>query len=278
MTHSRAALIRSATAQLDKAGVDDPGRDARLLMRWASDLDGAGLATAMHDAPHSAQADRFAAAVVRRVRREPLSHITGQRLFWDRAFHVTSDVLDPRPESEMLIAEALHRGPFQRILDIGTGSGCLLLTLLAEWPAAAGTGTDASSAAIEIARKNADILDVADRADLTETDWTDGVDGPFDLIVTNPPYIAEAEIPGLSPEVRLFEPRAALTPGGDGLAAYHAIAPRTVELLNPGGLVLFEIGPTQYDAVAAILASAGLSVRMLVPDLDQRPRVVVAQA
>lgn len=278
MRATRAALIQQAVAQLTRAGVPDAMRDARLLMRWAGGHDGAGLAAAMHEIPSGVEADRFAQATQRRGTREPLSHITGQRLFWDRAFHVTPDVLDPRPETECLIADALHRGPFGRILDIGTGSGCILVTLLAEWQDASGIGTDISPVAIDIATRNAVAIGVNDRANLLQTNWTDDVTGPFDLIVSNPPYIGADEMADLSPEVRLHEPHAALTPGGDGLDAYRAIAPRLRPLLAPGGLVMVEIGPTQSEAVAALFASAGLNVQMIIPDLDQRARVVVAQA
>ena len=210
--------------------------------------------------------------------REPLSHITGIRSFWGRDFRVTPDVLDPRPETECLIAEALHRGPVQRLLDIGVGSGCILLTLLAEWPEATGVGTDTSAKALEIARTNAVSLGVANRAELLRTDWTDAASGPFGLIVTNPPYISAEEMAGLAPEVRLHEPTEALSPGGDGLDAYRAIAPRLGGLLAPGGLALLEIGPVQYEPVAALLANAGMNVLMVIPDLDQRARVIVAQS
>lgn len=278
MTATRAALIQQAVTKLTNAGVPDAIRDARLLMRWAGGHDGAGLAAAMNEETSPTEAAHFADAVDRRAAREPLSHITGQRLFWDRAFQVTPDVLDPRPETECLIADALHRGPFRRILDIGTGSGCILVTLLAEWPGATGIGTDTSLAALQIAARNAETLGVSARTEFVTTNWTDGVDGPFDLIVSNPPYIGADEMEHLSPEVRLHEPHAALTPGGDGLDAYRAIAPRLRPLLAPGGIVMVEIGPTQSEAVAALFAGAGLNVQMIIPDLDQRARVVVAQA
>ena len=278
MSMTRAALVRAAAERLAAAGVPDAGRDARLLMRWAGGRDGAGLAAVIEEPPGAEEAARFAAAADRRAAREPLSHITGERLFWDRAFRVSPDVLDPRPETEVLIAEALHRGPFGRILDIGTGSGCILLTLLAEWPGATGIGTDISAAALEIAAANAAALELSERAGFLLTDWTDRVAGPFDLIVSNPPYIAADEMAALSPEVRLHEPHGALSPGGDGLDAYRAIAPALRLLLAPGGLAMVEIGPTQYEAVAALLAAAGLNVLMVIPDLDQRARVIVAQA
>lgn len=276
MSHpTRTALLSDAVETLTAAGVPDPARDARLLLRWASGLEAAALSADLSAPPNDLEARRFAKAIARRASRAPVSHITGTRAFWGRAFRVTPDVLDPRPETETLIAEALHRGPFTRILDLGTGSGCILLTLLAEWPDATGLGTDTSTAALEVARANAASLEI-DRAALEHHDWWDGVDGQFDLIVSNPPYIAAEEMPHLSPDVRDHEPRAALTPGGDGLDAYRAIAAGVARHLAPGGVIMLEIGATQYHDVAAILAHAGLLVHAEIPDLDQRPRVIVA--
>lgn len=277
MSATRQALIGAASARLTEAGIPDAARDARLLMRWACGLDGAALAAAMEEVLSEQEAGAFTAGLERRAAREPLSHITGNRLFWDRHFRVTPDVLDPRPETECLVADALHRGPYRRVLDIGVGAGCILLTLLSEWPDATGVGTDISSAALAVAAQNAASLGVSDRAALVQTDWTDDVSGRFDLIVSNPPYVSEAEMRGLAPEVRDHEPALALSPGGDGLDAYRAIAPRLLGLLTPGGTVMVEIGPTQSEQVAAILAAAGLNVLMIIPDLDQRARVVVAQ-
>ena len=273
----RAALLREAVVRLAAAGIPDPARDARLALRWAAGLDGAALTAAL-DAPAGAEeAARFAQAISRRAAREPLSHVTGRREFWGREFGVGPEVLDPRPETEVLVGEALHRGPFARVLDLGTGSGCLLVTLLAEWSAATGLGTDISHAALVRAQSNADMLGVGGRASFALADWTDGIQGSFDLIVSNPPYVAEAEIAGLDAEVREHEPRIALTPGGDGLEAYRRIAVGVRRLLAPGGRLMVEIGPTQSHAVAAILAGGGLRVMGVIPDLDQRARVVIAQ-
>ena len=275
---TRAALLRAASETLAAAGIPDPAREARLALRWAAGLTGAGLAGALDEPAGADEARRFAEAIRRRAAREPLSHITGEREFWGRAFALGPQVLDPRPETETLVAEALHRGPFPRTLDLGTGSGCLLVTLLAEWPRAQGLGTDISAAALGVARANAERHGVAARAGFVRADWTDGVQGVFDLVVSNPPYIAEAEIAALEPEVRDHEPRIALTPGGDGLGAYHRIAAGVCRLMAPGALMMVEVGPTQSMAVAAILAGAGLNVTAVIPDLDQRARVVLAWA
>lgn len=275
---TRAELLRAATERLARAGVPDPARDARLALRWAAGLSGAAFAATLEAPAAEDEARRFAEAVRRRAGREPLSHITATRNFWGRQFAVGPDVLDPRPETEVLVAEALQRGPFRRVLDLGTGSGCLLVTLLAEWSEATGLGTDLSGAALAVARSNAVEHGVADRATFAEGDWTDGVEGHFDLVISNPPYLAASEIADLEPEVRDHEPRIALTPGGDGLGAYRRIAAGAGRVMARDAWLMVEIGPTQSDAVAAILAGAGLSVLRVIPDLDQRPRVILARS
>jgi release factor glutamine methyltransferase len=218
----------------------------------------------------------LAANLAARCQRQPVSQITGQRLFWGRNFRVTQDVLDPRPETESLIEAALAE-PFQRVLDLGTGTGAILLTLLAERPATSGLGIDLSPEALQVAQSNAETLGLAPRATFAQSDWFTAVPGQYDLIVSNPPYIAEAEMAALSPEVRLWEPHLALTPGGDGLDAYRAIAAGVVPHLAPGGRLLVEIGPTQGAAVAGLFTAAGLAEIRVLPDLDGRDRVVAAR-
>ena len=270
-------ILREALAQaiqrLDAAGIADAPRDARLLLAHALGIAPDRLTLVLRD-PAGAEQAAFGEAIARRAAREPVSHITGRRLFWGRAFHVTADVLDPRPETETLIAEALG-APFTRLLDLGTGSGAILLTLLAERPAARGLGCDLSPAALAVAEGNAATLGLSGRAEFRQGDWFGPVEGRFDLIVSNPPYIAEAEMAGLAPEV-LREPRMALTPGGDGLDAYRAIARGAGAHLTPGGRLMVEIGPTQGAAVAGLMAAAGLQGIALHPDFDGRDRVVSA--
>ncbi len=268
------AALRAATLRLAAAGVDGAARDARLLLAHALGVDPARVVLAL-DAPLGAAADAFAAAVAARAARRPLSHITGRRAFFGRSFRVTPDVLDPRPETEALVALALAE-PFARVLDLGTGSGCILITLLAERPGATGLGTDISAAALAVAAANAADHAVADRAGFRIADWVDGLSGVFDLIVSNPPYIAAAEMPALAPEV-LHEPHGALSPGGDGLAAYRAIAAGAAARLAAGGRLLVEIGATQGRVVAGILAAAGWTGIAIRPDLAGRDRVVLAR-
>ena len=274
---SGADALRFAIPRLRQAGVEDAARDARVLLGHALGIAPNRLTLHMSDLLPPEAAARFEAAIAARAARQPVSQITGQRLFWGRPFRVTRDVLDPRPETECLIAAALS-APFATVLDLGTGSGCILLTLLAERPSASGLGIDLSDAALAVARENAAALGLAARASFRASDWFAQVTGRFELIVANPPYIAAAEMPALAPEVRDWEPHLALTPGGDGLAAYRAIAAGAGAHLAPGGRLLVEIGPTQGAAVTALFRAAGLQGAAVHPDLDGRDRVVAARA
>jgi len=249
------ALARAAQA-LAAQTIPNPRREARLL------LDRAG-----------GDAVRLAALLARRIGGEPISHILGYRDFYLHRFEVTPDVLDPRPETETLVSMALE-APFSRVLDLGTGSGCILLSLLAARPDTTGLGVDISDAALAVARRNRAHLGLDARADLGRADWFEGVTGQFDLIVSNPPYIAAGEMAGLQPELS-HEPRAALTDEGDGLSAYRIICASLGPHLAPGGRVLVEIGPTQGAAVAALFREAGLTEVAIAPDLDGRDRVVI---
>lgn len=270
------AALAAAVPRLRAAGVEDAPRDARLLMAHALGVAPDRLALHIGEAMTEAQAQVFAAAVAARAGRKPLSQITGRRLFWGRSFRVTADTLDPRPETETLVAEALA-GSFSSVLDIGTGTGCILLTLLAERPGATGLGTDISAAALAVAQENAAALELAARAGFRQGSWLEGIEDRFDLIVSNPPYIGAGEMAALAPEVRDHEPRGALTDGADGLTAYRALAAQAPAALVPGGRLLVEIGPAQGRAVAALFAAAGLGDIRILPDMDGRDRVVAAR-
>ena len=250
----------------------DAMRDARLL---AADAAGVAPDRMTLLAPDPAAADplaRLEAYVAARASGRSLAHVIGRKAFWGREFHVDPDVLAPRPETEVLVAAAL-RANWSHVIDLGTGSGCIAVTLLAERPEARGTATDLSPGALAVARRNAEAHGVADRLHLARADWWDGLAGRFDLVVSNPPYLAEAEIAGLAPEV-LAEPRMALTPGGDGLGAYRAIAAGLTAHLAARGTCLLEVGPTQAEAVAALMADVGVTVEEVLRDLDGRDRVV----
>ncbi|MGF1660068.1 MAG: peptide chain release factor N(5)-glutamine methyltransferase [Rubrimonas sp.] len=265
--------MRDAAARLRAAGMPDPAREARLLLRWASGLDAARLLSADAAEMDRDEAARFAEGVERRLSGAPLSHVLGRRAFWGRDFFVTADVLDPRPETEILVAWALEGSPPARILDLGVGSGCILLSLLAEWPTVRGEGVDASPAALAVAARNAETLGVADRVALRLGHWLDGLSAPADLIVANPPYLDAADMAAIPAELRA-EPRLALDGGADGLDAYRAILSRLDAALAPGGAALLEIGAGQAEAVAALARGAGWPEPALRRDLDGRPRTL----
>ncbi|NRB20680.1 MAG: peptide chain release factor N(5)-glutamine methyltransferase [Rhodobacteraceae bacterium] len=272
-----AQAMVTATARLRAAGVPDPARDARVLLAHAARIEASRVTLIAPEDLDPDIADRYEQLIALRAIRVPVSHLLGERAFYGRRFKVSGDVLDPRPETECLIEAALAL-PFQRLLDLGTGSGCILVTLLAEQPLATGLGVDLSEAACLQASANAVLQRVQARADIRQSDWFQTVDGKFDLIVSNPPYIALSEMPGLSAEVRDHEPQMALTDGGDGLGAYRRIASEVGNFLTPGGRLLVEIGPTQAVAVAGLFEQAGLRQIRVVQDLDGRNRVVCAQA
>ena len=245
-----------AAERLAEAGLADARREARKLTRIAENR-GVSLAE----------------LAARRAAGEPMSHILGYRDFWEHRFEVTADVLDPRPDTETLVAAALE-APFSRVLDLGTGSGCILLSLLAARNHATGLGTDLSEAALAVAGRNARRLGVQDRAALIRSDWWQAVTGSFDLIVSNPPYIAADEMAALQPELS-YEPRMALTDEGDGLSAYRVLVSGVPAHLAPGGRLMVEIGPSQGAEVAAMFEAAGLESVEIRPDIDGRDRVVI---
>lgn len=270
-----AELLARGTRVLKGAGIDGAGRDARRLMAHALEVEAGRLTLVLPEDVESEAAARFEALIARRAAREPVSHLTGKRAFYGREFEVTRDVLDPRPETETLIEAALAQ-PFERVLDLGTGTGCILLTLLAETQGAWGLGIDLSDAALDVAARNRATLGLTECALLRRSDWYETVTGSFDLIVANPPYIAADEVAGLSPELS-HEPRLALTDEADGLSAYRTITAGAVRHLERDGRLLVEIGWRQGPAVADLMARAGLSDIIVIADLDGRDRVVSAR-
>lgn len=270
-----AEALRAAIARLREGGISDAPRDARILLAHAMGVAPERLTLHLPDDLTADACRLFEAAVIARLERKPVAQITGRRLFWGRAFRVTPDTLDPRPETEVLVAEALSR-PFLKMADLGTGTGCILISCLLEMPMASGLGVDISPAALAVAQENARTHGLGPRARFGRSDWFSAVDGLYDLIVSNPPYIAAAEMAGLAPEVRDHEPHLALTPGGDGLDAYRAIAWGAGARLMPGGRLLLEIGPTQGTEVCNLLRTQGFSDLRILADLDGRPRVVCA--
>jgi release factor glutamine methyltransferase len=258
--------VRSAQRSLAAAGVEDAGRDARLLVAAAAGVDTAHIIARPERTLSADEHDRLQAMLARRSAREPVSRILGVREFYGRPFALSPATLDPRPDSETLIGTALDIAAREgwrerpiRILDIGTGSGCLLLTLLAELPLATGVGTDIAAAALEVAALNASSLGLAARVAFAPADVLDGIEGPFDLVVSNPPYIPSGDIAGLSAEVRRYDPRGALDGGEDGLDFYRRIIAGLPRVR--AGCVVFEVGAGQADDVALLLEQAFVKTR-----------------
>lgn len=271
-----AEAMVAAAARLRAAGVPDPARDARVLLAHAARIDATRVTLIAPEDLAPEIEERFDQLISLRAIRVPVSHLVGERAFYGRRFKVSRDVLDPRPETETLIEGALAV-PFETVLDLGTGSGCILVTLLAEMPNARGLGVDVSEAACLQASANAVLHRVENRTDIRQSDWFANVDEKFDLIAANPPYLAVNEMEGVAPELREHEPRMALTDEGDGLSAYRVIASQAGHYLNPNGRVMVEIGWQQGASVRAIFEEKGWNTITVMPDLDGRDRVVHAQ-
>ncbi|MBI2257014.1 MAG: peptide chain release factor N(5)-glutamine methyltransferase [Proteobacteria bacterium] len=278
-----ADLLSDGMKALKGAGVEAPAREARLLLGVAAQVTPTIMIGFPERSVDLASAEKFRALLARRVAREPISHLLGTREFWSRPFIVTRDVLDPRPDSEALIEAVLDelydRRRDYRVLDFGTGSGCLLLTLLAELPAARGWAVDLSPAALEIAGRNAASFGLTARVTWRQGSWDEALrsEDPvaFDIIVSNPPYIPSDDIPGLEPEVVRYEPLLALDGGADGLGAYRALAPVIASRLAPGGLAALEIGLGQGESVRALMLAAGLEDAGSALDLAQHERCLL---
>ena len=270
-----AQAMAAAASRLRAAGVPDPARDARILLAHAASVDAARVTLIAPEEIAPEIAERFEHLIALRVVRVPVSHLIGSRAFYGRDFKISRDVLDPRPETETLIELALME-PFERVLDLGTGSGCILVTLLAEQQDARGLGVDVSEAACLQASANAVAHGVQDRAEIGQSDWFEAVEGRFDLIVSNPPYLGLGERADIAPELALHEPAIALTDGADGLSAYRIIAEQAHGYLTAKGRVMVEIGWQQGSEVSDIFSAAGWGRVTLAHDLDGRARVVCA--
>jgi len=274
-------LIAGMAARLAEAGIEDVRAEAWLLLAAATGRERAALMAGVGGDLDPAAHARLEDLLRRRLAREPMAYILGEKEFWSLPLAVAPGVLVPRPETETVVEAALgqirDRTAPLRVLDLGTGSGCLLLALLSELPNASGIGIDASVTAHSVAEANAQRLGLAERARFVVADWGRELSGPFETIVSNPPYVREGDWASLQPEIRDFESRAALLAGADGLDAYRALAPDCLRLLARDGTLALEIGQGQGDALTAILAAHGLQVVERRADLSGIERCLVAR-
>jgi release factor glutamine methyltransferase len=279
---SVAGARRALATAFREAGLDTPELDARVLVAHALGLDRAALTAQSDRTVRGEEAERIRTFAARRIGREPVARIVGIKEFWSLPFVITPAVLVPRPETETLVEAALgvvegKRRQRLRIADLGTGSGALLLALLHEFEGADGVGTDVSPAALGVARENSERLGLARRAMFVACDFGAALGGGFDLVVSNPPYVAQQELLRLDPEVRNHDPKLALDGGVDGLAAYRRIATDARRLTARGAHIIVELGAEMADPVAAVFAAAGLAIRAARPDLSGVPRALILQ-
>ena len=270
-------LLDAGTTQLASVAKRDAKHEALLLLAYATGRQSASLRLNPDDIITDTHGKIFTQAVQKRTKFQPIAQIIGQRAFWKNDFIVTPDVLDPRPDTETLIEQAVLLGGINTILDLGTGSGCILLSLLGEFPSATGVGVDASQPALDVGQRNAAALGYDRRASFMCGNWSSGITQTFDLLVSNPPYISADAMKGLSRDVLDWEPRMALTPEGDGLGAYHTIISDAPRVLNDGGCILLEIGYDQGAAVCELLALAGFSDVKIIKDINGKDRIASAK-
>ncbi|MBX3428891.1 MAG: peptide chain release factor N(5)-glutamine methyltransferase [Hyphomonadaceae bacterium] len=282
MSETLVSLWTDVRKRLEAAGIDTPVLDARLLLEAGAGVSRLEIVTDPRRAVDEAQVEAVEALTKRREAREPVSHILGRKHFWTLDLLVNANVLTPRPETEFVVEVGLlellpAEAPY-RILDLGAGSGAIIVALLKERPNATGVAVDISAKALEVVQANAERVGVADRLEILQNNWADGLDGRFDLVVSNPPYIRSGDIDGLAPEVCRFEPRIALDGGEDGFTAYRIITAALPRLLKPGGAFALEVGLGQAEGVKALAEAVGLGTFEPRRDLSGIPRVVVGHS
>lgn len=284
---SQDILVKVAIEQykdvLQRAGVESPRLDSRVLLASAIGREAKELVLHSDISVTPAQAERAHAMVQRRAAGEPVSRILGRREFWSHTFELDGSTLDPRPDTETVVQAALSAASVsssspKTVLDLGTGTGCLLISLLKEWPHAKGVGVDIHCGAVALARNNATRLGVQGRCSFIAGHWASALNTQFDIIVSNPPYIKEADIPHLQAEVRCFDPTSALDGGADGLDAYRQIIPVSASLLSPGGGLFLEVGAGQEDAVSELLCRSGFARIQAHTDLSGQVRCLSSMA
>ncbi|MCV2891717.1 peptide chain release factor N(5)-glutamine methyltransferase [Lentibacter sp. XHP0401] len=273
MSHATVGeVLRAGVKTLSDSKIESAARDARLLMAHMLDVDPSRMTLLLQDDLSDEKKASFQVLIAERSKRRPVAQIIGRRQFYGRVFEVSGDVLDPRGDTETLVEAALSEA-FDSVLDLGTGSGCIVLSLLAERAGAQGVGADMSAAALSVAGRNAEAFGVAGRVAFVLSDWFESLEGRFDLIVSNPPYIAADEMSDLQPELA-YEPRMALTDEADGLSAYRVICCDAGDYLKPNGRLMFEIGAGQAADVSEMMRAVGFGELQVLSDLEGRDRVV----
>ena len=269
-------LLSDATLKLSISEIDNAPRDARILVAHALGIPKSQLSMKIKENVSEETKASLEKLISRRINREPIAKILGKRQFWGRTFFINEDVLDPRGDTETLIDYVID-GPVRSVLELGTGSGVIAISLACEWKEVHVVATDISEAALFVAQKNAQNFDVHDKIDFLKSDWFEAIEGKFDLIISNPPYVGLSEINEISQEVLNHDPELALFAGSDGLGAYERIIPQLTKFLNPGGTVVLEIGASQSDSVKTLMNSSGLSEVKTFKDLAGKDRLVTAK-
>ena len=269
-------VLADAANKLSRSGIDGAARDARVLTAFAIGTPISELSLKLNELVSDQIISKLEKLILRRIDREPISKILGRREFWGRSFSINENVLDPRPDTETLIDFVIEK-PVKSVLELGTGSGAIAITLACEWKEVHVTAIDISEDALSLARSNAEKYNVQNKVHFLKSDWFETVRGSFDLIISNPPYIGLIEQDKISAEVLKFDPKIALFAGHDGLDAYRKIIPKLIKFLNPHGLVVLETGASQSNQVKYMMNSVGFIDAKIVEDLSGKDRLVTAK-
>ena len=269
-------VLADATFKLSKSGIDGAARDARILTAYSLEVPMSQLSLKINEQVSEKIISKLEQLILRRINREPISKILERREFWGRTFSINKNVLDPRGDTETLIDFVIDK-PVKSVLELGTGSGAIAVTLACEWKEANVTAIDISEDALSLAERNAEKFNVKNEINFLKSDWFDAVEGLFDLIIANPPYIGLMEQRAISPEVINYDPEIALFAGSDGLDAYKKIIPSLSKFLNPEGFVVLEIGASQSNQVKELMNSSGFFDLKTVKDLSGKDRLIAAK-
>ncbi len=269
-------VLADAANKLSRSGIDGAARDARVLTAFAIGIPISELSLKLNELMSDQIISKLEKLILRRIDREPISKILGRREFWGRSFSINENVLDPRPDTETLIDFVIEK-PVKSVLELGTGSGAIAITLACEWKEVHVTAIDISEDALSLARSNAEKYNVQNKVHFLKSDWFETVRGSFDLIISNPPYIGLIEQDKISAEVLKFDPKVALFAGHDGLDAYRKIIPKLIKFLNPHGLVVLETGASQSNQVKYMMNAVGFIDAKIVEDLSGKDRLVTAK-